>query len=88
MLYNAEPPLRDVGDEDQDEQSGTANNPTDPAYEKEHKQYLWQVEHLIFPALKYQFAAPKSLASSSGTNSGHVVQLANLPDLYKIFERC
>ncbi|GAB5586850.1 DNA mismatch repair protein Mlh1 [Umbelopsis nana] len=88
LLYDAEPPLRDIGDEDQDVQSGTANNPTDPAYEKEHKQYLWQVEHLIFPALKYQFAAPKSLASSSGTNSGHVVQLANLPDLYKIFERC
>ncbi|CAO3677948.1 unnamed protein product [Umbelopsis vinacea] len=79
LLYSAEPPLRDMADKD---------DMSDPSYETEHKKYLWQVEHLIFPALKYQFAAPKSLAASSGPGSGHVVQLANLPDLYKIFERC
>lgn len=79
LLYSAEPPLRDVADKD---------DMPDPSYETEHKKYLWQVEHLIFPALKYQFAAPKTLAASSGPGSGHVVQLANLPDLYKIFERC
>ncbi|KAH8547540.1 DNA mismatch repair protein Mlh1 [Umbelopsis sp. PMI_123] len=92
LFYSAEPPLRESAEgnqiDDQDDQRMSESNITDPSYEKDHKAYLWQVEHLIFPALKFQFAAPKSLAASSGPGSGHVVQLANLPDLYKIFERC
>ncbi|RUP45479.1 DNA mismatch repair protein Mlh1-like protein [Jimgerdemannia flammicorona] len=48
-------------------------------------EYRWQVEHLIFPALKVGFIAPNSLAESS---DGYVVQLANLSDMYKVFERC
>jgi DNA mismatch repair protein MLH1 len=92
LFYSAEPPLRESPEgnqiDDQDDQRMSESNITDPSYEKDHKAYLWQVEHLIFPALKFQFAAPKSLAASSGPGSGHVVQLANLPDLYKIFERC
>jgi DNA mismatch repair protein MLH1 len=92
LFYCAEPPLRESAEEIQTDHQGdqemSEGNASDPSYEKDHKAYVWQVEHLIFPALKFQFAAPKSLAASSGPGSGHVVQLANLPDLYKIFERC
>ncbi|KAI8580020.1 hypothetical protein K450DRAFT_238976 [Umbelopsis ramanniana AG] len=92
LFYCAEPPLREPVEENQTDPQGdqemSESTTSDSTYEKDHKAYLWQVEHLIFPALKFQFAAPKSLAASSGPGSGHVVQLANLPDLYKIFERC
>ncbi|KAI9096621.1 hypothetical protein DFS34DRAFT_660958 [Phlyctochytrium arcticum] len=45
--------------------------------------FRWTVEHVIFPALKSFFIAPKSM-----TEDGTIVQLANLPDLYRVFERC
>ncbi|CAH1756915.1 8270_t:CDS:10 [Entrophospora sp. SA101] len=46
--------------------------------------FRWQIENLIFPTLKgEQFIAPKSIIEN-----GHVIQIANLPDLYHIFERC
>lgn len=92
LFYSAEPPLReddeDPDETDQDHPMTGESSAAQTTYDKEHKNYLWQVEHLIFPAMKYQFLAPKSLAASSGPGSGHVVQLADLPDLYKIFERC
>lgn len=40
-----------------------------------------QLEHLVFPALKRRFVAPESLVPA-------VVQIADLPGLYKVFERC
>ncbi|GAB5590145.1 DNA mismatch repair protein [Umbelopsis nana] len=96
LFFSAEPPLREDSDmaesnaneQEEDRPLSDADSAFRAAYEKEHKTYRWQVENLIFPALKYQFAAPKSLAASSGPGSGHVVQLANLRDLYKIFGRC
>lgn len=39
------------------------------------------VERVIFPAVKQRLLAPKWLAD-------HVVEIANLPGLYKVFERC
>jgi DNA mismatch repair protein MLH1 len=56
---------------------------TEQQKKAEIARYKWQIEHLIFPTLKSQFIAPKSVAES-----GHVLQIANLPDLYRIFERC
>ncbi|CAI2167704.1 19939_t:CDS:10 [Funneliformis geosporum] len=56
---------------------------TEQQKKAEIARYKWQVEHLIFPILKSQFIAPKSAAEN-----GHVLQIANLPDLYRIFERC
>ncbi|PVV05137.1 hypothetical protein BB560_000347 [Smittium megazygosporum] len=47
------------------------------------KQFYHAVEYRLFPALKAGFNAPASLVAS---NSVHLI--ANLPDLYKIFERC
>jgi len=42
----------------------------------------WQIEHVLFPAMKRYLTAPKSLLTRD------VVQIANLPDLYRVFERC
>nr|ATV82123.2 DNA mismatch protein [Strobilurus tenacellus] len=42
----------------------------------------WQIEHVVFPCMKRYLHAPKSLLDND------VVQVANLPDLYKVFERC
>ncbi|KND03473.1 DNA mismatch repair protein MutL [Spizellomyces punctatus DAOM BR117] len=45
--------------------------------------YRWVVQHVVFPALKEHFVAPQAMAGD-----GTIVQLANLPDLYRVFERC
>jgi DNA mismatch repair protein MLH1 len=42
----------------------------------------WQVEHVLFPTLRRYIAAPRSLLDRD------VVQVASLPDLYRVFERC
>ncbi|KAJ7512062.1 histidine kinase-like ATPase [Mycena galericulata] len=42
----------------------------------------WQIQHIVFPSLRRYMAAPKSLLDRD------VVQIASLPDLYKVFERC
>ncbi|KAI9475410.1 MAG: histidine kinase-like ATPase [Benjaminiella poitrasii] len=49
--------------------------------QQQEEDYLWKVQHLIFPAFKTHFIAPLSLKDA-------VTPLANLADLYKIFERC
>ncbi|KAJ7599268.1 hypothetical protein C8J56DRAFT_185991 [Mycena floridula] len=51
--------------------------------EQEIKSERWQVHHVLFPAFRRYLCAPKSLLD--GTS---IVQVANLPDLYKVFERC
>ncbi|KAM9848189.1 DNA mismatch repair protein Mlh1 [Aulostomus maculatus] len=45
--------------------------------------WRWNVEHVICKALRTLLSPPK-LFSEDGT----VLQIANLPDLYKVFERC
>ena len=42
----------------------------------------WQIQHVLFPAMKKYFVPPKRLLERD------VVQVANLPDLYRVFERC
>ncbi|THU96853.1 DNA mismatch repair protein MutL [Dendrothele bispora CBS 962.96] len=42
----------------------------------------WQIQHILFPAMRRYLMAPKSLLDVD------VVQVADLPDLYKVFERC
>uniref|UniRef100_A0A3P8QP15 DNA mismatch repair protein S5 domain-containing protein n=1 Tax=Astatotilapia calliptera TaxID=8154 RepID=A0A3P8QP15_ASTCA len=49
----------------------------------EVKSWQWKVEHLIFKAFRTLFSPPKSFSED-----GTVLQIANLPDLYKVFERC
>ncbi|XP_061600594.1 DNA mismatch repair protein Mlh1 [Cololabis saira] len=45
--------------------------------------WRWKVEHVIFKALRTLYSPPKSFGED-----GSVLQIANLPDLYKVFERC
>jgi len=42
----------------------------------------WQLQHVLFPTMRRYFIAPKTLLDQD------VVQIANLPDLYRVFERC
>lgn len=50
---------------------------------KPEQEYKWEIEHAICPALKQYFLPPKLFAKN-----GSVLQVANLPDLYRVFERC
>ncbi|XP_021924732.1 DNA mismatch repair protein Mlh1 isoform X2 [Zootermopsis nevadensis] len=43
----------------------------------------WVVEYVIYPALRRSFLPPKQFAEDAT-----ILQIANLPDLYKVFERC
>jgi DNA mismatch repair protein MLH1 len=45
--------------------------------------WRWTVEHVLFPAFRCGLVPPKHLAED-----GTLLQVANLPDLYKVFERC
>ncbi|XP_022062930.2 DNA mismatch repair protein Mlh1 isoform X1 [Acanthochromis polyacanthus] len=45
--------------------------------------WRWKVEHVIFKAFRSLFSPPKDFSED-----GSVLQIANLPDLYKVFERC
>lgn len=45
--------------------------------------WRWNVEHVIFKAFRTLFSPPKGFSED-----GSVLQIANLPDLYKVFERC
>lgn len=59
--------------------------PSLPASDEEKAQdkaERWQIQHVLFPAMRRYLAAPKSLLDRD------VVQAASLPDLYKVFERC
>ncbi|KAF8548260.1 DNA mismatch repair protein MutL [Imleria badia] len=46
------------------------------------KAATWQTEHVLFQATRKFLVAPRSLLEND------VVQVANLPDLYRVFERC
>ena len=45
--------------------------------------WQWTIEHVIFPAIKKDLIAPKAMAED-----GTVLQLTDVKDLYKVFERC
>ncbi|KAJ6661963.1 hypothetical protein lerEdw1_012810 [Lerista edwardsae] len=45
--------------------------------------WKWTVEHVLYKAFRTFLLPPKNF-----TEDGTILQLANLPDLYKVFERC
>lgn len=47
------------------------------------KSWKWTAEHVISKAFRTLLLPPKDFAEN-----GTILQLANLPDLYKVFERC
>ncbi|KAJ6486921.1 histidine kinase-like ATPase [Mycena sanguinolenta] len=65
--------------------SSGADHGTETETEEEkaqEKAERWQIQHVVFPSLRRYLAAPKGLLDRD------VVQIASLPDLYKVFERC
>lgn len=60
---------------------GAAEAAGGPQFE-EDKVERWQIEHVLFPTVRKYLTAPKSLLERD------VVQVASLPDLYRVFERC
>lgn len=59
--------------------SSSAINPT--LYKKEP--WRWIMEHVIFPALKTDFIPQRKMAED-----GTILQISDLHELYKVFERC
>uniref|UniRef100_A0A182LZ82 DNA mismatch repair protein S5 domain-containing protein n=1 Tax=Anopheles culicifacies TaxID=139723 RepID=A0A182LZ82_9DIPT len=53
------------------------------ALTKPDKEYRWELEHVIYPALRNQLIPPKEFSKN-----GCLLQLASLPELYRVFERC
>ncbi|KAH9503230.1 DNA mismatch repair protein [Bulinus truncatus] len=49
----------------------------------DRKAWKWTVEHVLYPAMRQMLLPPKCTEQDRS-----FVQLANLPDLYKVFERC
>jgi DNA mismatch repair protein MLH1 len=49
----------------------------------EAKGRKWMIEHCVFPGLRGMFAPPSLLQ-----RNGSIVEIADLHQLYKIFERC
>uniref|UniRef100_A0A674AV67 MutL homolog 1, colon cancer, nonpolyposis type 2 (E. coli) n=1 Tax=Salmo trutta TaxID=8032 RepID=A0A674AV67_SALTR len=57
--------------------------PGEEEQDAELNSWRWKVEHLLFKAFRSLFSPPKHFSED-----GSVLQIANLPDLYKVFERC
>ncbi|XP_052873413.1 DNA mismatch repair protein Mlh1 [Anopheles cruzii] len=53
------------------------------ALTKPNTEYRWEVEHVIYPAVRNYLIPPKTFAQNAC-----LLQIANLPELYKVFERC
>ncbi|XP_062375957.1 DNA mismatch repair protein Mlh1 [Sardina pilchardus] len=67
--------ILDTETESQDEEVGASEGAT--------PSWRWQVEHLLFKGFRTLFSPPTQYSED-----GSVLQIANLPDLYKVFERC
>uniref|UniRef100_A0A182PGE2 DNA mismatch repair protein S5 domain-containing protein n=1 Tax=Anopheles epiroticus TaxID=199890 RepID=A0A182PGE2_9DIPT len=53
------------------------------ALTKPEKEYRWELEHVLYPAVRNYLIPPKEF-----TKNGCLLQLASLPELYRVFERC
>lgn len=47
------------------------------------KTWKWITEYVLYPAIKDFFIPPKGFAENAA-----ILEIANLPNLYKVFERC
>lgn len=61
----------------------TAQYYSDIAETSPEDEWKWSVEHVIYPALKNNFMPPQHFATNKS-----FLEIANLPNLYKVFERC
>jgi DNA mismatch repair protein MLH1 len=68
--------LPSSGDDDEDASADIAET------KEESSHNAWQLEHVLFPSFRRHTAWPKDLLGRE------MNQVANLPDLFRIFERC
>ncbi|KAJ3332191.1 DNA mismatch repair protein [Blyttiomyces sp. JEL0837] len=76
----------DTPESDDQEGGGGMELDLDAAKKKRDEvwaQYRWTVEHVIFKALRQWYFPSNRLAKSEA-----IIQIADLPELYKVFERC
>lgn len=71
-----------TGDGDPDADIDIDDNAVNVQHQEASTIEKWQIEHVLFPAMKRYLIAPKSLLTRD------VMQIASLPDLYRVFERC
>lgn len=50
---------------------------------EESKDWKWTTQHVLYPAVKEYFLPPKTFVENAA-----VLQITDLPSLYKVFERC
>ncbi|XP_060678880.1 DNA mismatch repair protein Mlh1 isoform X2 [Hemiscyllium ocellatum] len=65
-----------------DTESQVSPNPSQQEFGSD-KPWKWTIEHVVSKAFRTLLLPPKHFAED-----GSILQLANLPDLYKVFERC
>lgn len=65
------------------EESDLTSQQTEELGSGSSSSWKWTVEHIIYKAFRTHLLPPKHF-----TEDGNILQLANLPDLYKVFERC
>ncbi|XP_045541713.1 DNA mismatch repair protein Mlh1-like isoform X2 [Papilio machaon] len=59
------------------------SQPNPDSIQETQKSEEWKQEHVIFPAIRRNFLPPNRFVTN-----GVILQIANLSDLYKVFERC
>lgn len=90
IFYSTQPDRIEEEGEDEAEGSDKVNLEHEDGEQKKSAQaiedvrFQHMVSTLIFPALKRHFIPPKTLIERAGM----VVQVAQVKDLYKVFERC
>ncbi|XP_073486692.1 DNA mismatch repair protein Mlh1 isoform X2 [Aquarana catesbeiana] len=60
-----------------------SSSPEDKDLAQDAPSWRWTTEHVLYKAFRTHLQPPKPFAED-----GCILQLANLPDLYKVFERC
>ncbi|KAF9967951.1 DNA mismatch repair protein, partial [Mortierella alpina] len=85
IFYSTQPEtVEDPRSKDADADDQNMENDDKSPQEIQDAQFQHMVSRLIFPAFKRHFIPPKTLIERSGM----VVQVAQVKDLYKVFERC
>lgn len=70
-------------DDDDDDAIGAISSAGERPESSEEKHQKWQIQHVLWPSMRRY----TSWSRDSLTN-GDLKQIANLPDLFRIFERC
>ncbi|XP_035206479.1 DNA mismatch repair protein Mlh1-like isoform X2 [Stegodyphus dumicola] len=62
---------------------GNLSGLSEDSNKSDQPSWKWTIEHVIYPAIKMNLKPPNYFSTDTS-----ILQIANLPDLYKVFERC